>query len=426
MLSCNVDSGIRKVADRYKSVFEGELGYAELCAFLSMSLYGCKGLSELVRYCPWTSSVSELSRAIDGWNTNRFMRRLRASVLNRLNKDGNMENWCYAIDDTANPKYGKGIFGVGHWHNAAGPFFGQKILVIALINMRSGVALPIHFAFARKDDDPQYKSLPLLAADLMEECVAVGFPRLPVTSDSWFDAAPMMNKLEEIGLTYAGEIKATRNVRNGSGKYVKDKKIGKYLGTKELQPIPAKPFGDRGKHRKKKRGRKKLKFMAEAVVMINGVSHPVKVIAVYNRRFEKDAFAFYLSTERTMSGAKLWALSRSRWLIECLFRDLKQNLGFGRLPCRGAHAADLAVCVPFALLISLQLDPPGMWGLKAESEDTLGTKVAKIRERNLDKSIHLITQNPDHPMVIRLRARRRQERIGQKPDQKPAGERKAG
>ena len=105
---------------------------------------------------------------------------------------------------------------------------------------------------------------------------------------------------------------------------------------------------------------------------------------------------------------------------QILFRDLKQNLAFGRLPCIGKEAADLAVCIPFALVVSLRLDNPEIWGLNPSEVDALGTKIAKIRETGFQKALNIITNNPEHRIVSRLRARRLQGRLNRKPVNKPA------
>lgn len=398
--------------------------YTAICAFFCMALYNCKGLSELARTCPWSPSVSDLSRAIGGWNSNRFMRRLRASILRRYAGKLNPADFSYAIDDTANPKYGKGIYGSGRWGGSGGQYNGQKILVVVLVDRKRGIALPIHYAFARKEGiDPDFKSMPSLAIDLLKDCVAGGFPPLPVTCDSWFDSKDFMKELEAIGLSYDGEIKANRKIKGSPSPNVKWQKLKPFFTGEERKSVLAKPYGERRKRRK--RGRKKQKYIVEKVVMISGIRHPVKMIAVYNNRRDTKAFAYYISTNRLMSGAELWALARSRWAIEVLFRDLKQNLAFGRLPCTGKEAADLAVCVPFALIVSLRLDDPAVWGLDKANDDAIGTMLAKIREASLNKAITLISSNPKHRTVERLRARRQAERINKKPVNKPAAGQKS-
>ena len=107
----------------------------------------------------------------------------------------------------------------------------------------------------------------------------------------------------------------------------------------------------------------------------------------------------------------------SRWKIECLFRDLKQFLSFGKLPAGGKEAADLAVCMPFMIYTSLHLDPLEFWGL--EKKETLGVMIQRLREKGLMQSFDLIIGNKDHKKVLKFKARR--ESIHRKPRDKHAG-----
>lgn len=104
-----------------------------------------------------------------------------------------------------------------------------------------------------------------------------------------------------------------------------------------------------------------------------------------------------------MFGARLWKLSRARWCIECLFRDLKQNLSFGKLPCGGEGASDLSVCIPLILATSLRLDPE-IWS--AYSGATIGAKVKQFREKSLKSSIEFIALNPNNFKVAQFNSRR--------------------
>lgn len=422
MLCCSVHPGIRKVCDRVVAVFGTQKpSYAAVCALFTLHLYNCKGLCDLARLYPMSPSVSALSRAVHLFDGNRFMRRVARRTLGHYVDRLNDDDFCYAVDDTANPKYGN-LFRCGSWKASTGPFWGRKVLVVVLVDRRRGIALPIGYEFARKKEAADYKSMIEMAGDLLEGCLKMGFPKLPVACDSWFDSSDLMNRLTTLGLTYAGEIKSTRLVKPGASPKVPMRKLQAFFADAHRVMVRAQPNGD-GTKRKGRPGRRPRKAMAESVVKINGVRHPVKVIAIYNKRKEKEAFAYYLSMDRSMAGAKLWALSRSRWTIETLFRDLKQHLSFGRLSCAGEEGADLAVCVPFAIASSLRLDQVD-WGFPADAVLSIGEMVARIREEGLDKTIRLIINNPDHVAVKRLRQRRRPDRLKRKPVQETAAERR--
>lgn len=422
MVSCTVPPGIRKVADRFKTLFEGSaLRYSSLCALLALYLLGKGGLSELARTCPWAPSVSTLSRAVADFDGSRFMRRLRVSILRRYKDRLESGEFAFAVDDTDNPKYGREIFGIGRWAGSKGRYIGQKVLVVALVDIRRGVALPLAFGFARKKADPTYVSLIDQAAALLGDCLADGFPPLPVTCDSWFDSAALMLSLDKLGLTYAGELKSNRRVRGSAAPRARRVKLVELFEDEHRQGVLASPNTVPQK-KQGRPGRLRRKAIAERVAMINGYPSPVKIVAVYDNPRAPRPFAYYASTDRLMSGAKLWALSRARWAIEVLFRDLKQNLSFGRLPCKGRAAADLAVCLPFALYVSLKDEAAEVWGTPHRGAMTLGSLVRSLRQRMLDASINVIAFNPGHRVVKRLRARCCAARLTQKPRDKPAAE----
>ena len=84
MISCTVPAGIRKVADRFKDIGDDRfLNYSNQCAIMCLFLFGLTSLSDVARDCPWSHSVSDLSRAVQGFSGNRYMRRLRSSILRR-------------------------------------------------------------------------------------------------------------------------------------------------------------------------------------------------------------------------------------------------------------------------------------------------------------------------------------------------------
>lgn len=213
MVSCTVPRGARKVCDRFKSLFP-DVGafasYANQCALFCFFPFGETSLCALARSCPWSRSVSDLSRAVEQFLGDRFMRRLRASILRHYKGRLDPADFCFAVDDTANPKYGKFIYRCAHWRDAKKPLYGQKVLVVALVDVKRGFALPLGFAFAVKKTEPDYKSMPDLALGLLDDILAAGFPPLEVTCDSWFDSTAFMIGLGRLGLTFAGEIKSNR------------------------------------------------------------------------------------------------------------------------------------------------------------------------------------------------------------------------
>ncbi len=318
MISFTVPNGIRKVSDRFKDIFSDcGIDYHELCCLFAYFLFSSKSLSCFVRLCAWSSSVSNLSRSSSLFKPNRAMKRLRERVLKKFLPYMNPKDFCYAIDDTSNPRYGKSIFRTGKFGGSGGIYSGQKVLVIVLVDIKNKISIPLSYAFLTSKKDPQHVPGHEVAITLFKEILDSKFPKLPVTADSWFDSFSFMLNLLTIGLHYSGEIKSNRKVKGIRGRVWKSLK--NYFSSFDRKRVGP-------------------KYISESKVFIRKLSSTLKIIAVYNNKTEKKAFAYYVSTDLSIVGARLWKLSRARWCIECLFRDIKQNLSFGKLPCSGERS----------------------------------------------------------------------------------------
>ena len=407
MLICNIPSGIRKVSDQYKSIYASAgIDFANTTSLFLYFLFGCTSLSQLAREYVNSPSVSELTRAVSNFPGNRFMRRCRRSILNHY--DGNLDpnDFAFAIDDTSNPRYGKSIFACQRWNTHGNGYFGQKILVLVLVDIKRNIALPLGYAFLTSKLDPKYTPILKRAVRLVDDCLEAGFPKLPVVTDSWFDSKELMEAFSDRDMTFITELKSKRKVRNGSGYNVPYKTLGEHFcqphGEVYARPLTTK----RGK------GRPELRFTEAKVLQLKTYKTPIRIVALYNKRSSRQAFGYFASTDRTMPGATVWKIYRARWAIEVLFRDLKQNLSFGTLPCGGENASDLAVCMPFAIIILLRLRPES-W--QVEAGLTIGKSIAIVKERVLSRSIELLGFESSKDLRTRVRARRDPTRFGKKP-----------
>jgi hypothetical protein len=412
MLICKLPDGIRKVSDQYKSLWAAlDIGFANTTALFVYFLFGCSSLSQLARMHVQSPSVSELSNAVKNFPGTRFMRRCRSSILRKYGDSLNPDDFVIAIDDTDNPRYGKKIYGCGNWVAKHSSYHGQKILLLALVDIRRRIAIPLSYSFLLNKEHPDHKNSLDMALELVDQCLVEGFPKLPVVADSWFDSAPLMQEFMDRGIVYVSEIKSKRVARNSTGQWVRYRK---------LPSIFSSPYGEvlaRPLATTRGRGRPNLRFTECKVLQLKNLKTPVMIVAVYNRRKSTKAFAYYCSTDRTMPGATVWKIFRSRWCIEVLFRDLKQNLSFGKLPCTGKNASDLAVCLPLILIVSLRLRPE-LWG-QAENR-TIGVMIRDIKSRTLSSSIEALSLEGAGKLRSRVLARRDGSRLVKKPTNQAA------
>lgn len=406
MIAMTVPKVVRTIADKYKDLAPDQ-SYTNLCGWIIYFLFRNESTSELSRIAPCCHSVSELCRSAKLFPTNRFIKRARSSVLRHYNGKISEENFTFVIDDTANPKYSKNCFKSGYWHGSSGPWFGQKAMILSLVDMNRGISIPLAYAFASKEGDPDYKKGSDLAVELLSVVLEEGFPKLSVVFDSWFDSSELMEKVEAMGLTYVGELKSNRSVKINPNPHSKWGKL-----SKSFKKLPRKRAYTRFDSAKIKKRQKKSKVFSEQYLYIRKRKSPLKAIAVYNRLNGKKAFGYFVSTDLSMSGARIWELSRARWKIEVMFRDLKQNLSFGRLPSAGKENADLAVCIPMIILMNFRLFPEKN-GI--DTHKSIGDMVDQIREISLQRSIDFLILRENPQIINKFKARRHLKRMNKKP-----------
>jgi len=414
MIYLTVPKSVRSVADRVKDLCEN-FRYTALCSLICFFLFNCKSLSDAARKMPFSGSVSSMANAAKLFPFNRFRRRLLKSILRKYGGVIDPKDFAFVIDDTDNPKSGKLIFQGGRWGSSKGIYIGQKVMLLALVNLKTHIAIPIAYEILPKRQSKDEPTAIDHVSSLVKTALDAGYPRLTVVADSWFDSVKLMSQLCTLGCHYICEIKSNRKVKANPSPNVSWISLPDLFSELPRTRVITK-WDSKAIQQRKKAG----KVIAEAFVQLNNRKTPVKVIAVYNRRNSVAPFAYYASTDRSISRARIWMLSRARWSIEFIFRTTKQWLSFGRLSCSGENAAHLAVAMPFYLYSLLRLEPPSFWGLnELESPDRM---LAKIQEKGLEKTFDILLSNQNHPRLNSLRRRRCMENVNRKPCCKPAGE----
>ena len=204
------------------------------------------------------------------------------------------------------------------------------------------------------------------------------------------------------------QLKANRKVRSNPGPYIPWSNLPEEL-TKERRYRSRTDWEPRSVKEGKKRG----KCLAEKVMQIKGRKSPIKIVAAYDDKRSNKVYGYFASTDRTMSRARVWAISRARWSIEKLFRTCKQNLSFGKLSLRGKQAAHLAVVFPLYLYTKLSEQCP--------KSVTIDQFLAQIRNESARKAIFNLTSQIDKRAAEVLRNRLATERTHQKPRDMGAG-----
>jgi DDE superfamily endonuclease len=424
--------GIRQLSARYKDISaQANIPSSSLAALMTGCLFGMDSVSDLVRACPWTESLSSLSDDLGKFNStcsNRFIRRARAAILRMIaGVEDPTGRYRLAFDTTDNPRRISELRGVGHWASSDGSIFhGLNLVIVALVDTKTGVALPVAWAPCLKPVEGQkHDTAWEIVLRLLDELVAAGFAKVPVVGDSWFDGCPFMSELSDRGFTFVLELKSNRNMKTNISPNAQwhkaadvlsdETKTATHQGTRDKVT----PVGLSG-----------AKFVNSKIVFLSVPSgagskmRPFRIAGAHNYAADKTPFAVYITNDLSKPGIWLWGSARARWNIEVLFRDLKQNFSWGKIPCRSQNASDAFIVLPFIIVVALRLDDPALWGIEPRCTKTLGQMAGYVHESSLVRSIDLLRKNPNHPLIERFTNRRDPTFARKKPANLAAEERK--
>jgi len=290
----------------------------------------------------------------------------------------------YIIDDTPNEKDGKLLKKCGrHRSHKSKMYTGQRIVLLCIYDTETGKIYPLAFDYCLNKTDEDHVKSTNLALKLLREVVDMGFIPSMYVLDSWFNSSNLIMQIKDMGFKFCGEFKRNRLINiDNSERWLHLKEASAELMKQKI--TKKKMFTSKGK-------KEKFVYIQEFEGKVKKCGVPLKFILIFKHSNSKKPEAIYATTDLTLDGAHIWKAGRERWNIESAFRDLKQNLFFGRLSLQGQAGADLAICLPMALYSSLQMD--AFWGEFPENY-TLGQKIELIRKRELMKSMAFIKKNP--------------------------------
>jgi hypothetical protein len=399
MFNINASPELRNLADRYKDlVSDARQGthYLALKMLFAYFIGEYDSSVDLIRNNAWAMSESHFLAIIQSFDGNRFMRRLRNSVLGHYKGELDPGRFVIAADDTDNPKYSKFLKNIQTWKCSKGSYHGQKVLVICLVDEKSKFALPLYYHIcAPKDvqkETGEGNELDV-AFDLIMKAVKK-FGSIPVVADSWFDSGDLALKLRNNGVIFVWELKSKRKAKVHPGR------SEAWVALSDL-PVWSQRSAVISNT---------TKWIASSTIVLKSHKFMVKSVAVFNRKNGETPFAFYASTDKSMSPERIWLISRARWKIECMFRDLKSHLGFGRISTSFDSVNDLAVVIPFVIITQFRLNL-GAYGLKDGS--TISGCIETLKKRREDKTIDLLLAGFDQDKLELIQ--RRRSRINQKP-----------
>ena len=410
---------VRDFCDGFKDLLPVKGAYQSFVALVSAAVFGVANMSDIARYFLFAPSVSQmcdfLSRKSLADQLNRRYRRRLLAVLRKIKS--NPERYQFAIDDTLVPHSGKSMWGVYTWYDHTNKSYvnGHKILVVGVVDKYRNVLIPVAWEILHRDlskvtsnPDKQGPSRVhetgwQVALRLLDQVLSSGFPKLPVSADSWFHGEDFCRGLDSREIPYVIEVKSNRIAETHGRKKI-GKKLTSFFKDKIRQLILFK---------------NRSKFASEAVLTLRDSDAPVKIVAVANRRdLDDDVFAYYASNQLTWGAAKIWGYSRGRWAIEVQFRELKQFFALGEAAVRSQQSIETAVSISMIALTVIRLEQ--LADADSQSNQYIrpipaGVIVRDLKMQSLTRSILKLAIYPQKHTVQAFHVRYNRQNLNAKP-----------
>lgn len=293
-----------------------------------------------------------ISRA--GWDPEEVGRR-RVEKLQADHRTRSTPNGILALDDTANPKSNTchATEGVSKQYCSSLHAVRPAHTVVFSAYVDESKHWPVSFKpyrpaqmFPLGKKDPQFKSKPTLACELMDDAVAQGVQFSDVLFDNWYFNRQVVRHAETLHRSWISEA-AVDTIFYYKGKRIRADELVKLVTPQAY--TEAITLVDPSK----KERRLSLAVLDIEVRMLNA-KHRIVIAKGPFLRDDPDEWHIYVASRRELSGPEIvcrWAL---RWGIEEVFRELKDTLGFDQYQVRSIKATtrhwELA-CVAHAFLL---------------------------------------------------------------------------
>ena len=409
---------VRNYCDGFKDLLPIKGTYQSFVALVSAAVFAVANLSDIARYFLFAPSVSLMCDFLSGSGlADRLNRRHRRRLLSVLRKiESHPDRYQFAIDDTLVAHSGKHMWGVYTWHDHTnkGYVAGHKILVVGVVDKYRNVLIPVAWEILHRDlskdiENPKNQALRChetglqVALRLLDQILLSGFPKLPVSADSWFHSEDFCVALDKRGFPYVIEVKSNRMVETHRRRPINEN-LAAFFKSKIRKLIMFK---------------NRPKFACEAVVTLRDSDSPAKIVAVANRRdLDDDVFAYYASNQLTWGAAKIWGYSRGRWAIEVQFRELKQFFALGEAAVRSQQSIETAVSISMIALTVIRLEQ--LADADSQSNQHIrpipaGVIVRDLQMKSLTRSILKLAINPQAHIVQAFHARYNRQNLNTKP-----------
>ncbi len=287
-----------------------------------------------------------------------------------------------------------------------------KALCIVVLYYRDGVLIkfPICFRLYYKEEGKrmpwqrrktwEYKKNYLLAAEMLEWALDLGFPGCLVLADSWYGIGPFVKELKRLKLSYVLEIRASYTVKTPcttpkltpTGRLAKHQDDESNLSTYFtcISTVTRCGFGRDLATGKAAHVRDDLKIATVRLKAIPGNHRLVESIDPTTQSTK-----YLLTNQLTWDATKIVSAYSCRWVIEEFFRNAKQLTDMEGATIRSEQGVTLTLCLVFWLdfLLHRENHAHCTAGRLSQESLTIPAIVRQAQYANLEAFVEKVQQD---------------------------------
>lgn len=334
----NIPKVLKKFLDRFKEqLYKPQ--FKSFCHYIAglLMIHKRCSIESIAKLCPDINYenlqyfISESNFDVNDINNTRL------NLLNRLHPTKTTKQGLIVVDDTSCKKYGKHTEGAKVQYCSTEEKVTNCNTTVLLGYCDNIKRYPLGMKPYKPldefnpEDAGNFKSKLELALGLIDE--AYNNKELEFSHtvfDSWYFANDFVNELSSKNRFWITECQIDRKITFQ----------GQNLRAEELvKVLPALKFKKAVSFINSK-GKKRIFYLAEVIVQIKGVKEQVKLCVAKGSWDENDTkgIHIFVTNHLSLNTEEIFSKYSMRWGIECMFRDLKDNLGFDQYQTRSLKA----------------------------------------------------------------------------------------
>ena len=334
----NIPKVLKKFLNRFKEHFS-KIQFKAFCHYIAglflahkrVSIESVAGVCKDINYENLQYFISESPLDIDNVNN------CRLAFLNHLRPTKTTREGLLIIDDTSCKKYGKHTEGAKMQYSSTDKKVTNCNTVVLSAYCDSVKRYPLGMKAYKpldeftSEDAGNFKSKLELAAQLIDEAYAnAGLNFSHIVFDSWYFANDFVNELSSKNRFWITECQMDRRLTYQGQSLRADELV------KVLYPLKFK----KSVSFTNTKGKKRIFYLAECIVKIKGIQNQLKAIVAKGSWDEEDSknVHIFVTDRLSLNSQEIFSQYSMRWGIECMFRDLKDNLGFDQYQTRSLKA----------------------------------------------------------------------------------------